>query len=138
MKKLIGLLLVLVLISSCAMAEMMMVHITATCYDTNGVGQYWKGNYAISGYQTFDGDVLDLNMGRYDFYTEIIDYDNSPDIGAITNSVNITANRLTKGFTVDQYLTVEENRGVHKGNWCEWYITWEFTPCIVGTPFTIH
>jgi len=130
MKKFVAMLLLAVMLFSCssAMAERMVVHITSLCYDTNRVGTKWAGTYMIGDTQIVDGMVVDLIPGEYQFYTEIGEYDMSPDIGVADTMYNVTANRLEKGFTVEQYLTVTENKGVYKGYWCEWYIYLDFSP----------
>ena len=138
MKKLISLLLAALLALGCtgAVAENMIVHIHALCYDLNHIGTKWQAAYSIGGLEVYDGMVLDMEAATYDFHTEIGEYDTTPDIGTADSSFNVTASRLSKGFTVEQYLTVTENKGVYKDYWCEWYITYEFTP--VGAAYVLN
>jgi len=138
MKKLVAIILTvaLLLCSVSAVAERMMVHIYALCYDTNHVGTDWAGNYYIGGYQIYDGDVVDLVVDSYDIYTIIFDGDRVPDFGEVTTSYKVTSSRLNKGFTVEQYLTVTEDNGMYKGYWNEWYVYYEFTP--VGDYYVIN
>ena len=130
MKKAIAILLTLVLCLGCAsaMADRLMVHIYALCYDTNHVGSKWEARHYIGGNEIFDGDVVDLDINQYDITTTIGTLELSPEEGTVVTSYNVTGNRLTKGFTVDQYLTVTEDKGIYKGNWCEWYVYYTFTP----------
>lgn len=139
MKKLLSLALVicLVLICGTASAEWMMVRITAKCADTNHVGASWYGVYSMGGAELRDGDIVDLVEGTYDFTTQIYDSDAKPDVGEATDSCKVTANKLNKGFSVSQYLTVTEDRGYYKNYWCEWYITYEFEP-VTGWEVIIH
>ena len=129
MKKILCLALVLAFaFSAAASAESMLVHISAICYDANHVGKDWKGYFSIGDYQIFDGDVIELDMAKYILYSEITDYDATPDVGFAEKSVNVTRSRLEKGFTVDQVLTVQENQGAYTGYWTEWYVSFSFTP----------
>ena len=137
MKKFLAAALVLMLLCTpLALADNMMVHITAICDDPNHVGTYWQGLYAIGDLEIHDGDVIDLDVAKYEFYTEIGEYDSSPDIGSADTLYNVTENRLLKGFTVEQYVTVTENKGVYKGYWTEWYVRYDFIP--VGYGVTLH
>ena len=129
MKKLICLVLVFAfMLSAGAMAESMLVHISAVNWDTNYVGKEWVGTFSIGGTKICDGDVVELGMGKYDLYTEIADMDSKPDVGSEQKTVNITENRLIKGFSVDQVITVAENQGFYSGYWTEWYVTYTFIP----------
>ena len=124
MKKLVCIALALVLLfASSALGESMLVHITAVCYDLNHVGTNWQGLFSIGDLQVFDGDIVDLDVAKYLFYSEIGEYDATPDIGFVENEFNVTASRLLKGFTVEQMLTVSENQGMYRNYWNEWYIT---------------
>lgn len=138
MKKIVALALVLALCLgvTSALADRMMVHVYALCYDTNHVGSEWNGYYSVGGYQVYDGDVVELNVDSYDFLTQIYDNDSVPDYGEALDTFKVTANRLNKGFTVEQYLTVTEDRGSYKDYWCEWYVYYEFTP--VGNAWVIN
>ena len=138
MKKLVALILALALClcASASLADRMMVHVYALCYDTNHVGSVWAGNYYIGGVQVYDGDVIDLDMDSYEFYTQIYDGDTVPDMGEVVSTNKVSASRLSKGFTVKQYLTVTEDKGSYKDYWCEWYIYYELTP--VADAYVIH
>lgn len=139
MKKIVMVLLILSLMITPALAEYMLVHVTATCYDLNHVGTEWYGYYYIGDYQTYDGDIVDLGPYTYDFYTMIFDSDANPDVGEVSSSFNVTSNRLSKGFTVTQVLSVMEDAGTYRGNWCEWYIDYTFEPVAgAGTVAIIH
>ena len=145
MKKLLSLIFALVLVLTFAgssvvpaeeYSENMIVHITALCYDTNHVGNKWTSAYFINETEILDGDILTLSAGKYDFSAEIVDNDSTPDIGTNVISYNVTANRLTKGFTVQFVVNVEENTGLYKGYWNEWYIYYDFMP--VGDAVVLH
>ncbi len=138
LSKLLAVLLAAVLVLGCssALADKMIVHITALCWDTNHVGTQWEGYYSIGGMQVFDGDLVDLKKGSYTFYTEIGDYESSPDVGSVETDFNVTSTRLKNGFSVEQYLTVTEDRGSYKGYWCEWFVYYDFIP--VGTATVLH
>lgn len=130
MKKTIAALLAVLMLLTCAgaCAESFMVHVTAICWDTNHVGTDWQGYWSVGGAQFYDGDIIEFFPGKYEFYTEIASIESSPDIGFADTEFNVTQNRLEKGFSVEQYLTVSEDKGSYKDYWCEWYITYEFTP----------
>jgi len=129
MKKVLCLVLVLLIaFTASAAAESFLVHISAICYDTNHVGKDWKGYFSIGGMQIFDGDVVELDMAKYEVYTEITDYDATPDIGYVQEKYNVTQNRLMKGFSIDQVVTVMENQGGYSGYWTEWYVSYTFIP----------
>lgn len=138
MKKLVAIVLAAVLCLSCAaaLADNMIVHITAVCYDENHVGLNWAGAYSIGGMEITDGQVIDLYPQTYEVTATLGEYDRSPDIGTETNSFKVTANRLNNGFTVQQRVVVSENKGYYKDYWCEWYIYYDFSP--VGNAIVLH
>ena len=138
MKKIVALTLVLLMLltASSALAEKMIVHITALCYDTNHLGTRWAGSFRMGDVELMDGMILDLVPAQYEFYTEIGEYDSSPEVGYADDMYNVTKNRLQNGFTVEQYLTVTENKGIYKGYWCEWYVYLTFSP--VGNATVLH
>lgn len=137
MKKIVCAVLALVLLmATSALGESMLVHITAVCYDLNHVGTNWQGYFSIGDLQVFDGDIVDLDVAKYLIYSEIGEYDATPDIGCVENEFNVTQNRLLKGFTVEQMLTVAENQGMYRDYWTEWYVTYEFIP--VGYAYVLN
>lgn len=137
MKKFIALVIVLLLAAAPAMADFMVVHMTSVCYDPNHVGTKWQAQYSVGGNQIFDGDIVEFFPGQYEFYTVIGEYDTTPDIGETVSTFNVTANRLTKGFTVEQVVTVTENHGVYKDYWTEWYVTYQFIP-VPGAVYVLN
>ena len=108
----------------------MQIFITATCYDYNHVGNDWVEYYELNGYQLLDGDMITLTRGdKLNLYSQITETDIlSDDVGWTEDDYDVTAKMIREGFTIDQYLTVEEDSGIYSGYWCEWYITFEFVP----------
>ena len=140
MKKLLCALLclTLALLSVSALADPMLVRITAKCADQNHVGTGWYGVYTMGDVEIRDNDVIDVVAGTYDFTATIADTEAAQDVGMVTDSYKVTANRLTKGFTVSlDKVDVMEDRGTYKGYWCEWYVTIDFEP-LAGWEAVIH
>lgn len=109
----------------------MMVTITATCYDYNHVGDEWYEYYALNGYEMVSGDTVYFQYGdSFELYSQITENDVLiDDVGYYSEVYYINDyTLLNQGFTIDQYLTVQEDSGFYSGNWCEWYIHYEFIP----------
>lgn len=89
------------------------------CADANHVGSDWSSTISYNN-ETVSGtfEVTDKEGTVLSFSAEVVENDNSPDIGA--GSLQIT---LSDGNTVGQEIYVTENRGQYAG----YQATWVFT-----------
>ena len=137
MKRILTVLILCVMVltlPAASIADRMIVHVTCASSDASYIGTDWEGYYQLGDYQFMDGDIFELDVGPIDVYTRITDYDSSPDIGEVSSTYNVTANRLLKGFTVEQVLQVTEDKGRNRGYSATWYIYYDFSPvtdCLV-------
>ncbi len=104
------------------------VTIKATCSNYNHVGNEWKKEYSVAGYEIKSGDIVAFNeKDKLKIITTITELDDSSDdIGEAKTTHKVTKEDIKDGFTITQTITVTENGGRYKGNTAAWEVEYTF------------
>jgi len=109
--------------------HIMTVTISSKCSGYNHVGQNWSRYYTINGDSVSSGDKVEIILGQsITIYSKVTEKDTSPDVGRVTEDVEITQEYFDNGFTITHKVSVREDSGRYSGNTAVWTITFTFTP----------
>ena len=110
-------------------AATMILSVKASCSNYNGVGKNWTQYYEWNGVQITDTRetrvVLAPNV-EFSLYSRIREQDQNPDTNTEKTVYRPTEEEISKGFAVEQTISVSENTGKHKGKKAVWTVVFEF------------
>ena len=107
----------------------MKVSVSSRCVSYNSVGNEWGTYFSVNGSQINSGDIVSVKRNsNLSVYTEVIEYDNIPDVGRGSYKFTVTPEYFEDGVVVTQTIYVQENRGRYSGNVATWEVEYEFTP----------
>ena len=106
------------------------VEISAVCIENNSVGNNWEQEFSINGNIIEPIDIVAFNQNdELEIVAKIIEKDKYNDIGKTTTVYTVTKTDFSKGFVVNQKVTITEDKGRYAGNTATWEVEYKFTRC---------
>ena len=95
----------------------------AKCIAKNSVGNDWTKTFYINGEEFNGTKKLAVNVGdTISLGCKIVEHDKYPDVGQFTESIQITSDMISKGFTLTKTVYVKEGHGRYAGNRAEYFL----------------
>ena len=91
------------------------------------VGNSWSTQWSIDGVEE-PATIRGIEGKELVLSASMLEKDVHSDTAATETTHVITRDDLKDGFTVEQDITVTEDKGRYQGNKAEFRVTWTFTP----------
>jgi hypothetical protein len=117
------------IISVKSLTKTMKMSVSSKCLSNNHVGNEWGSYFSVNGSKINSGDTITVKRNSsLSVYTEIVEYDNIPDVGQASYNFTVTPEYFEYGVMITQTIYVRENRGRYSGNTATWEVEYTFTP----------
>lgn len=108
----------------------MSVTANAVCVRNNSVGNSWDIDYVLNGQESPDAEWFGKvwQGAKITVTTTVTELDSIDDVGKEKTVYKVTERDLRDGFSIEQIVEVQENRGQYAGSTAEWKIVYSFEP----------
>lgn len=93
------------------------------------VGKNWGTGFTFNGEPLLPGNRISIMPGEvFSVGGWAEEKDSKPDYGAYLETIELTNEMCTNGFTIEGDVDVRENGGRYSGHYAEWHLKIQFTP----------